>query len=564
VVCRYKGVGRALEKKLWFFARRKTCFHAPRHQQTTPTQHVVECSDVSSMNRSDEKMMGSSRVSVPMERVKPLLRVVTMLLPISPPFKRRQQTLSHSSSLHEAPCHGTHHAKHHNHHSISLSRTLHTSLTKRALYARTCALQSGASSGGDRTPTEAPTGSVVAMSAVVHVTDHRPSSNAPTVYHAVPAIPAQRASGARSPASSHLSSDDGLVAMVTLQNSAAEVGRAGKKSAARKRGNDDDGPPDGVVSRVTSGRGDANGGGGAWQQDEDSPSAPADGSGPSKSPPPHDSTSSNDIVASAAELNSDAGAAGAGASSAAPEPVRKLTKSMTTYDSAADLATDDDILCDVFVDNALGFQTHKMQKDYQRIDVDRVKLEEAMLLLGADNDVDKAFKRIFGPDGVVPREALSEERAARLDSPQFEEHAMRYLRMFMPSSGYCILPDDRYTGDRVDRRKMGGKIAVTRSFQQGSKIDALYGCIAEVTREEEHTLLRHGACMPCALNALNIFLFCCYVFQPLSCFTLTHTYRTSRYACLLGMGAFVPVCHPLPRSHSMPPLVTCQAKTIFP
>jgi hypothetical protein len=107
----------AVGKKLWFFGE-KSCFHAPRHQQTTPTQRMVECSDVSSMNTSDEKMMGSARVSVPMERVGPLLRVVTMLLPISPPFKRRQQTSSHSSSLHEAPCHDTHHA---NHHSISLS-----------------------------------------------------------------------------------------------------------------------------------------------------------------------------------------------------------------------------------------------------------------------------------------------------------------------------------------------------------------------------------------------------------------------------------------------------------
>jgi hypothetical protein len=48
------------------------------------------------------------------------------------------------------------------------------------------------------------------------------------------------------------------------------------------------------------------------------------------------------------------------------------------------------------VDNALGFQTHKMQKDYQRIDIDTVVLEEIMMGMGADRDVDKAMRRLFG------------------------------------------------------------------------------------------------------------------------------------------------------------------------
>lgn len=33
---------------------------------------------------------------------------------------------------------------------------------------------------------------------------------------------------------------------------------------------------------------------------------------------------------------------------------------------------------------------------------------------------------------------------------------------------------------------------MTRQFQKGEQIDMLYGCIAEVTPEEEHTLLRQG------------------------------------------------------------------------
>eukprot|EP00037_Helgoeca_nana_P029372 m.350026 g.350026 ORF g.350026 m.350026 type:complete len:894 (-) comp27961_c1_seq1:292-2973(-) len=196
--------------------------------------------------------------------------------------------------------------------------------------------------------------------------------------------------------------------------------------------------------------------------------------------------------ATAAPPTSTSEPGAAAAAAAEPPGPKKPTKSMTTYDSAADLAMDDDILCDIFVDNALGFQTHKMQKDYQRIDIDTIVLEEIMMGMGADRDVDKAMRRLFGPDGVVPRDTWGEDRVTRLSTPQFAEHAKRYLRMFLPFSGYCIQPDARYAGDRVDDRKMGGRIIVTREYQKGEQITMLYGCIAEVTPEEEHTLLRPG------------------------------------------------------------------------
>jgi hypothetical protein len=37
-----------------------------------------------------------------------------------------------------------------------------------------------------------------------------------------------------------------------------------------------------------------------------------------------------------------------------------------------------------------------MQKDYQRIDIDTIVLEEIMMGMGADRDVDKAMRRLFG------------------------------------------------------------------------------------------------------------------------------------------------------------------------
>lgn len=134
--------------------------------------------------------------------------------------------------------------------------------------------------------------------------------------------------------------------------------------------------------------------------------------------------------------------------------VRAKKVSAVTYEAASDLAHDDDILCDVFVDTALGFQTHKMALSYARIDFDVIKLEEVMLEMGCDHDVSRAFTRIFGNSdtAVIQRDSLTDVQRCRLDTPQFEEHAKRYLRMFLPHSGYSILPDTRYSGDRVDGR----------------------------------------------------------------------------------------------------------------
>eukprot|EP00729_Bicosta_minor_P020639 gene20639-24298_t len=150
--------------------------------------------------------------------------------------------------------------------------------------------------------------------------------------------------------------------------------------------------------------------------------------------------------------------------------------------SATELAIDDDILTGVLMDSALGFQTHKMGKDYKRINVDLTKLEMVMLQLEQDCDVDRAFRRLFAPGGVIQRDFGPQ--ASRLDTSQFKEHATRYLQIFQPESGLSILPDKRYAGDRVDGRLVGGKIVVTKPFAKDSQISSLQGCIAEITPGE--------------------------------------------------------------------------------
>ena len=111
-----------------------------------------------------------------------------------------------------------------------------------------------------------------------------------------------------------------------------------------------------------------------------------------------------------------------------------------------------------------------------------------MLQLEQDCDVDRAFRRLFAPGGVIQRDFGPQ--ASRLDTSQFKEHATRYLQIFQPESGLSILPDKRYAGDRVDGRLVGGKIVVTKPFAKDSQISSLQGCIAEITLEEEPVMLR--------------------------------------------------------------------------
>ena len=82
-----------------------------------------------------------------------------------------------------------------------------------------------------------------------------------------------------------------------------------------------------------------------------------------------------------------------------------------------------------------------MAKDHARIEIDALEVEQVMLHLTHDRDVERAFLRLFGSGGVVPRDIG--EHASRMDTEQFKEHAFRYLQMYLPTSGFCILPDTR-------------------------------------------------------------------------------------------------------------------------
>ena len=109
--------------------------------------------------------------------------------------------------------------------------------------------------------------------------------------------------------------------------------------------------------------------------------------------------------------------------------------------------------------------------------------------------------------------------------------------MFLPDSGYCILEDKRYSGDRVDGRTHGGRIALTRPFAKDEQVTALYGCIAEVTPEEETTLLRPGE----------------------NDFSVMFSNRRDRSQLWLGPAAYIN--HGMHRPPARPPAARCPLST---
>uniref|UniRef100_A0A6G1SIW1 Histone-lysine N-methyltransferase Suv4-20 n=1 Tax=Aceria tosichella TaxID=561515 RepID=A0A6G1SIW1_9ACAR len=171
----------------------------------------------------------------------------------------------------------------------------------------------------------------------------------------------------------------------------------------------------------------------------------------------------------------------------------------------------DDLATALIVDPYLGFTTHKMNVKHKaprfpatpfrdivlQFKSSKLSYEDAYDKLINGNNQIKSFMNRFKDD---QKELL-------------KKHCYRYLQIFDINSGFEITHCLRYSQEHYQ----GAKLCTTRKWYKNEKIEYLIGCIAELTPEEERTMLKPG------LNDFSVMYSC----------------RKNRAQLWLGPGAFI-------------------------
>lgn len=101
-----------------------------------------------------------------------------------------------------------------------------------------------------------------------------------------------------------------------------------------------------------------------------------------------------------------------------------------------------------------------------------------------DNDYDAAFDAY--------RDLLTERNCVQFtklfSDDQFRAHLFRYLALFDRRNSVSISPCTRYSHEN----RIGAKLVARRFIRKGAQLSMLFGCIATLTKDEDHSLLRVG------------------------------------------------------------------------
>ncbi|CAL1282346.1 unnamed protein product [Larinioides sclopetarius] len=148
------------------------------------------------------------------------------------------------------------------------------------------------------------------------------------------------------------------------------------------------------------------------------------------------------------------------------------------------LCDHDDLATSLVLDPFLGFTTHKMNINFTPFDVDRGKLQQALMDFMDDQDYEKAYKALTAWDWF-PRYVMSKPRNQQAT---LKDHIFRYLRIFDKESGFRVCICERYSLEG----NIGAKVCATKKWYKNDKMHYLVGCIAELSEKEEAELLHAG------------------------------------------------------------------------
>jgi histone-lysine N-methyltransferase SUV420H len=180
--------------------------------------------------------------------------------------------------------------------------------------------------------------------------------------------------------------------------------------------------------------------------------------------------------------------------------VASLTEALT----AKKLCELDDLVTMIVIDSFLGFQTHKMNTKFRPIKKYTQQWRTIIENFSAGKlTYDECFDEIISNQWVFTAIIQANHPTANgnlnalscgvgggneNDVIMFKMHLFKFLHFFNEESGITIRECFRYSSEK----KSGAKIVATKKWFKNQKIEMLVGCIAEMDKKEEASILKPG------------------------------------------------------------------------